>query len=968
MRKRKDTKIKEHSQVDDTLQNREEGVEITEIHEPIESIYEEDQNEGLEIKVEEVISESDEEKLNKEKIKRQDMVTIDSKKIQKDTSLEELEKEETETVKIKKVLKIKKSDIKDEDLHDEEIEDLDIIQNLPESIILLNIPNQQNEIVSANQAIDQAPEKPLSEKASISLDIRAPLIKEYTLIQEKEDNRVIQDNPEGKKASVSVLSLEPFSTTETIVQSKTEELLDKIQPHSVEVDAQLIPSEGIIIQEINPSEAKPVDLKISSPEFTNSIEISHNLQEAKIVSEMVANEKEKLADDYESPNLFQAEFSFVPQKSISILEIQEGLKEDTVVEIKPALVKPRVKLDEIESIQVQEIQTADKPGKYYPELIVPTEIATTSIIEQKQYITEEQLVTEKEEEYLPHKLPLSLSAETKISNGGEVATIYEQPIQEKEDMYHPKRKFDTFQATSQINLLESINVSSIDLQAHESELEIEEFKKFSANINLIENIPIVTSEETVAEKENIYPVSEKPIEKVAEKTILPLELGIITSTIIQDSEGEYIGPVKPTAAIAEKNVRPEECLSISEVQTADYPSEYIENLKFVTDSGVLSIETTEAKYIQETLIHDQENILKDDFLPDKLHTQVVLDEAKSLEIVQMILAEKEKEYKIPELPESHKGKEVPTNPMVSYETIETNTIDNIGSVIVENISEATAKLISNDLEGMIIKEVFPIENLSEVTEKHFPETKSAEIVVNEVDSINTTEIIITDKEAEFDSSSPITGVTAIPNYTTQITATQEITRAESPTEEIFSEEVSKKNIIPTQVPTEAISISIQQPAEKEDSYKKEIKPSEKTAELMITEANYSATTLEIIPIDTEQSETSNEITPQDAIAGVNISGHNVAVKTEILFEQNTMDIVSDKPKTSLALSRQEAFDELIVTETNVAEMEKSKERDIHPISQYADVELTMMNNLTINEYTTVLNKVCRSNILINKNR
>lgn len=953
----------EQFQVDDTLPNREAGVEITEISESTESIYKEDQNEDLQkVKIEEVKTESDEEKLqDKEKPKRKTLSKKDIETLEKEVNIEELEKEETEILKSKKVLKLKKPQIKNEGPSEEEVEEFEIIQDLPTSAMLLNIPNQQNEIFSINQVTEEAPNKPSNKKANISLDIISPLVEEYNLVQEKEDDHVPQVKPQSRKASISILSVEPYTTTETTTQSKTEEFLDLVQPHSVDAATQIISSEGIIVQEVSLSEAKPTDLKILSPELTSNVEVSLNLQEAKIISEMTANEKEKTSKDYESPDLLQAKSLFIPQKSISILEIQEGVKEDNLEINKPVTMKPKVKIDEIESIQVQEVQAAYKSGKYYPELIVPTEVATTSIIEQKQYVTEELLVSEKEEKHLPDKLPVSFCADTKISVGGEIATISVQPVQDKEDIYHPDRPLESFQATTQVNLLESIKVSSIDLQSHESKLEIEELKKFYADLSLEENISVLTSEETTAEKEISYQEVEKPHEKLAEKIILPLEVGIVTSTFTQDSEGEYLGPTKPMAVIAEASLRPEEHLNISEVQTADYPSEYNERLKYITESGILSVETAEAKYIQETLIHDQENILEDELKPQHQFTHITFDEVKSIEIAQTTLAEKEKDYEIQEFPESHKGKEVLTQPMVSYEIAETHLMDNIGSVIHGTTNEALAQMHRTNLEGVTVKEILPIENVSETIQELLPETKVAEIAISEVDSLGTTEVITTEKETEFNLLSPIIRFNATPNYTTQIAVTQEMVRTESPTEELSPKEILKKNITPFKIPTEALSVMIQQPAEKEDSYQEEIKPNKKTADLVITDARHGATVLEIITSDKEQSKTSEVLKSENVVENLNILGHSVAIKIETLSEESAPEIISDKPTTSLALPRQEAFEELIVTETNVAEMEKRKEQDVSPKSQHADVEVTTSEYATVNESITVLNKVCTAN-------
>ena len=961
MRKRKDTKVEEQPQVDDTLQSREKGVEITEIEDnTVLSTTNDESTDQRDIYTTQKTITTDVDKQIIRKKKKQHPTDKISEEVivKKDTEYEEEIQEESEYLKTTKSLKTKKPQINDEELSLEEIEDLEIIQDSTIPSLLINIPSQQNEIISTNQVIDQAPDKPQNEKATITVDTVVALTEEYHPSEEKETHEVNVDKPKLRKASLSVTSVESYSTTETMVQDKTELLTDASRPHSAEAVTGVIPSEGIIISETNSTEAKLTDLEVRRKDSAGTAKVTVTLKEATTVSEMTTNEKEITSENYKQPNEVQAETLIIPQQSLTVFEIQEGLKEDRLTEIKPVEAKPKIKLNEIECLQVEEVHTADKPTKYYPELIVPTEIATSSVIEQKQRFTQELLVSEKEGEYIPDKLPTSQKAEIEITCGGEAATTREQLIQESESMYHPDRKLDSYVATPNIKPFEGIEVSRIDSECKETELKINELKKFNAEINLEENFPVFTSETTTAEKENIYHPDDKPEMKSAEKIIIPLELGVVMNTMIQESEGIYTGSSRPSAAKAETNVRPEEYINVSEIETAEYPAEYNETIKFTTETGNIAIETSEAKIVQETLTHEQENILKDQIKPEERYTRLMLDERKGLEIVQYTLAEKEGDYNIYEMPESHKGKTVPTHTMTSCQISEMQLAENISPIAEDMHDKLTAKLTSNDLEGMLVNEVVPIENVIPAVEEILPESKKAEIMITEADSIHTTEVVAIEKESEYNSSLEIKEFKATPNYSTQIVASQEFVRTESPTDDLLPEKIIEKNIIPYQIPLESITVSIQQSAEKEDKYQEDIKPTEKVAVLELTEARLGATTLEVITSDREQLDVSVDIQPQDVKANLNVSPYTVAIKSETLTEQNTSEIRAEIPVSSIALPRQEAFEELLITETNVAETEKPKEKDKLPTSQRADMEFTTSENLTVNQLITVLNKVC----------
>jgi hypothetical protein len=446
LRKRKDSKVEEKIQVDDTLQNREEGVEIITIEE--------------ETTIRKIKDKKDQKKIRTKEIEDKNV---------------EYEEDNEEIIETKNILKSKKSKINNEELPLEEIEDLEIVHDVIVPSLLINIPKQQNEAIATNRAVDQAPTKVINEKARINLDFTIALNQEYHEIQEKEINRANAYKPESRKASLSIIPIQPYSTTETIIQNETEQLSDVLKPLPGEAASTILPIEGIIVTEVLPTEAKLTTIEHKDSNIINKAEITLTLQEAKIISEMTTNEKE-ITENHTTPNTVQAKKSVIPQQSISIIEVQESLKESNLEEIKIIKNNPKVTLDEIESIQIEEVYTEDKPDKYYPELIVPTEAAISSIVEQKQRFTEELLVSEKEGEYIPNKLPTLQIADVEVSSGREAIIIHEQSVQESENVYYPDRKVDTYEAKPNINVFESINILSIDSQQQESELTIEDIK------------------------------------------------------------------------------------------------------------------------------------------------------------------------------------------------------------------------------------------------------------------------------------------------------------------------------------------------------------------------------------------------------------------------------------------------------------------------------------------------------------
>lgn len=950
MRKRKDKTLEEQSQVDDT--SRDEGVEITEIEDTsILSITDD-------LTKEEMIETDDQLSVDVEEVIRKKKKPI-NKKLRKKNVEEEVEEEEEEEEielqKSKKVIKPKKSKLNREELSLEEVEELEVVPDEEVSSVILNIPSNQIESIASIAAVDQAPDKPQDETANVSVDSVNALIEQYDIVQEKEVDDVKSEISKTRKASLSITPVEPYSTTEIIVHDRTASIAEVAKPHSEEASTDVIFTEGIIISEVHPNEAKPTQITEKDKSLSKA-DIVLTLQEAKIISEQTVNEKESSTADYISPATVQAEKTIIPQQGVSVLEVHEGIKEEKLEETKTIANKPKVTVDEIESIQVQEVYVSDKPGKYYPELIVPTEVASTSIIELKPHFTEEMYAPEKEGKYIPGKLPPLQSAETEFSSHGKAAIVTEELIQEKENVYQPDYQVDSHEATSEINLFESIRVSTTDIHDQESELAVEKSKRFNADISMEEQISVLALETTATEKEKPYKPDDKPEMKSAEKVVLQLELGIISSTMVQDSECEYTGAVKPTAAIAETVIRPEEHINVSEIQTADYPEEYRDTLKYVTDTGVVEVETTEAKFIQEIVVHDQEDTLEHVIKADTQHTELTVSEVKSIEVTQTTVGEKEQVLKVQDLPESHLGKEVPVQPVHSFETSETHLLDNAAPIIRDVLQPEVATVTSDNLQGTTVEEIILIESISAAEKDVLRETKKAEVQFEEKDSLHTTEVMVTETESEYESVIELKESSATTIITTHPVAAQEEVRTESPTENFYVEEVCEKNITPLQIPLESITVTVQESAEKEDIYTEDIKPSQKVANLELTEARLGATTLEIVANDREQTGIEETGKPQDAQANFDVTAHSVALQSETTVEQSTESLSGIQPCTSIALSRQEAFEELVITETNIAEAERAREEDVKPKTQQADTEITALENISISELT-VLAKV-----------
>lgn len=947
LRERKDTKPRR--QIEERKEDRDEGVQVVEIEETEETETEKRKRkdaEEVEEEIETVIVETD----------TKGRLTHREKKL--DELEKEVEVEEEEIIeKVRKELKPNRPQIGRDEIELEEIEEFEITEDESMPSIAVNVPSQRHQVIPLDRTIDQAPGKPELEKAKLTMDVIMPLTEHLVPVQEKEIDDISQIKPVERKASLSIAPVEPYSTMETTVQASTGEFSDTFKPTTYEATPAIVPSEGLVVSETLTNDAGITSLAISKQELSRTADVSVTFQEATTVYETMVSQQEVPTEDFVAPMAVTAEDTILPQVGLSVYEVHEGLAEDKLEPMKTVPTKPRVNVTAVEPLVVEEVRAEDKPGKYYPELIVPTEIATQTIISQRQRVTEEMHAPEKEGEYVPGRLPPSQQAQVGISYGSETAVIQQDVVQESEGVFVTERKIDTFEATTNVTLLEGVSVSTVQTQDTEGDLMIEETKRVVADLNVIEIPSAVTVETVPSEKEREYQPGEKPATKIAETSISSLEIGSISSTIVQESEGVYQPDQTPTKVLAETSIRPEEHVMVSEIQTADYPSDFKEELKYIQESGTLSVQLTEAKMVQETLTHDREERMEEMAKPEERVVETSYDAVRGVQVFQTTSIEKEADLKIFEMPESHRGKTVPTHPVVSLEVEMTQPEDNLGEISEDVPSSGVAKVEAISLQETVVDETVVAEDVAPAKEDKAPESKLAEVTMNEIESLHTTMVVASEKETEYTEISEVKGAYASTEFTTQMATVFEEVRTHSPTGEYVPEEKPAAGVAqPSHVPLESVTVAMQEVAEKEDLYKTDARPDEKTAVVELTEARPGATVLEVIPHDRENVY-SPDARPQDYTAQPLVSGHTVALKSETLVEQSAGEMSVDRPQSGMAIPQRDALEELIITETNIAETEKSREADVLPATQSAELQIcSKTEKLTVTEVMSVLSE------------
>lgn len=826
----------------------------------------------------------------------------------------------------------------------------------------VNISSQHYEVVPESKFTEQAPDKPKDQKAIIALKTINALTNEQLNLVEKEVDDVQITRFKARLATVSVSPIESYTTRETVTQQSIEELQVESLPSMALASPEIINFEELLISEALPNDTKPENFESPVKQYEKA-EVNLTLQEAKTINEMIVNQSETVLNEYSKPQTVTADDTVYPHVGVSVYEIQEGLFEDKLETEKFNIAKPKVNVVPTEPVFIEEVMSEVQPSKYYPELIVPTEQALTVIVPQQQCITEETHAPEKEGIHMADKVPLSQNASINISTTRDVAIVREHHLQEKENVLQIDRKIDSFEAQQHINLLEGIFVSTVNHQDKESIFDVDETFEFNADTSFSENMSVSITETIVTEKEDEYQLYKKPSLRIADSEIMALNVSSTLSTVVEDSVMEYIPEMKSTSALAETTVRPIEYVHTSEVQTADYPSDFKSDLKYIEETSTFSVETTEAKIIHETLTNDKEKMFTEEQM-EQFNVAISFNPIKSIEISLHIPIEKESDLSINELPDSHKSKSVPTHPKLSVQVEEITGHDSTGEVEKLTPLSAKAKVDNERMEGTIVDQVLPIEQVVSSTAEQL-NPRNADVIIDELESIRTKEIIVNESETEYTKYAHTRAAQATTDIATNIAIVQNEIRTESPTNESIPDFISKEVEAEShQTPMESIFINIQEIVEKEDVYYNEEHPSEKSINVNLSDTRSGVSILEVIMNDSEQPLVSQLQRPADTKAETLIETYMTAVKTEILSNHDAPEIIPDKPTSKKAISNQEALDEMVVTEIHIAESEKPYTVDTVPLTHSAEVDIINMEKLSVNEIVTSLIKVSKSCITI----
>lgn len=868
----------------------------------------------------------------KEVEEEEEIVTVDTKTktgvqlkkkiVKKKTEEEEvIVEEESQKQKKKTILKTKKPTMGEETVIEEVTETLNVVPTKQHKGLPLKTPTQISETTPETTVSMIGDMKPAQVKGNLSVLTFSSLEQHEVQGSEKVDNRPESFLPVSTTATTDFDTVEPYIVSQPQVESVAEEFSGSFKPAEREANRIIMENEGIVVSETRISHSVKDTEKVKREESRASI--SMLLHEAKSVSETETSVKEGDLEQLKRPAQVVAMTGLTLLESINVTEVNQSSKEETLADFSVQnMVKPKVNIQETEPLIVSEVLAETKPGKYFPELFVPTESAISSIVSQQNTaLTEEINLTEKEGVYKPSRSPQEQFAGVCVLSEDSVV-VTEASVHEKEETFGPGKKPGETVASQDLNLLEGVIVSMVQLQDTEGSLTLSKPDTKRVDVQFTKKESVVTQETNFAESETTFGPNETPGAKTASLSLTALETSGVSETVASEAI-EELNPLKiPSAAKAGLTLEPIEPLSITEIKPEDIPFELSDVLKYSTGAASQQFQTLESKEILEVQAQDSEKPMAEFDIPALVSINKTFISKEGISVYQTDMVEKEGEYAPYVIPELHTGKAVPTQPLQSIIIEEISPESDVESITKSLPLSVQAKIKHTVFQETVVEETVLGEAVMKQKDSVKPEGKTADVNILEEQSVSVTEVVTDFKEDKYSNPELPEECFASQSHLPQKVAIKsEVVPdlAVSPLQLTLPQTTMAK---PEQSSFESLIISSTELAESEKILKKEMSPVQGKAMVGFSEEYSGITVQEVISSESEFEHIPKE-KPLELKALKSITPHHTALHSQTLPEINLGSVPKTEFPSGRAKVERTPFQEVIVTETNITEIETS---------------------------------------------
>lgn len=401
------------------------------------------------------------------------------------------------------------------------------------------------------QATNLEPSETTSSSASIDIIPQRSMVTEEILVSERESDSVILDS--SKLSSVPKYNIIGLNESVQVSEVLTEELPQETshsKPATHSAKTELIPTQPLQISESITHDS--VSELYTQSEQPSSAKVELFTHDAKIVQETISNLSEEGLTLPQAPISSKAHPTVLSRESIEVTEVNKIEKElDFDSQIKLPAVTPKYHILPSESIQTSETIAEDSPSKFYPELAVPTESARKVFIEQKSYTTHVLNAPEKEDIYVPGRLPPQQTADVLLSTT-ESLQIAEQPSQEHESELAAEPKPTTYKAIDSVTTVEGLTTETVNEAFSTKPFETETYESRTATIDFREQTTVSISKVVSNEAESDLAPFTLAASAKASTTLTTLSIGESVEPFVHEKETSHQGVPRPNEATGDR--------------------------------------------------------------------------------------------------------------------------------------------------------------------------------------------------------------------------------------------------------------------------------------------------------------------------------------------------------------------------------------------------------------------------------
>lgn len=824
-------------------------------------------------------------------------------------------------------------------------------QNYPfMSVMAADIPENNVEIVAASEAtLLQVGQKLDDKNAVIKIDSNFAVVSNSTHTIEKEEQLSVKDS---KMVTIkpSISSFESMEVTEIQADDNAEDSgIVKLNLDGTKANESLVPKESIITSEtlIN---MMPFDFK--SDEITLAKgKPSMLLKDAVNVTEQITSFKESPLEDVKEAEK-HAQVSISPLVGINISEVSHEQREQEFQD-KPDFtgLKPRMNFNLHESIEVGEVFVEDKSGKYYPELIVPTEIAKKEFLVSNQILTKIHDVQEKEGLLQSLKLPPSQEANIDVTPKNSLMITVEDGNEKEGDLSTSETTLAT--ATTDLLLHSGLTNTVTSSQIKETNLVPDSYTTNQAHVGINEYQHKFNIETEIHDSETTL-AQNKPKTSRVEISISTLDTNVTDEIVTNEREKELILPSSRNAAKAQFDIKIAEPLITSETLQINSVTDFESPQQTSEESATESFPTENSKIITEMVIHEQEITTNQCISKREKVTQSLVPNT-SVEVTHTELSERENILSLNKIPEASSAKKLPTHQFQIPIAEEITTADQI-EFLSDKTNVTSNASVQRDLhEEITVLEATIQEQLEQIEDKELTANIITPTFISK-QSLNVTEIVSSVTEENLETQPLRSGVFAKLDMDVdhKIAVTSEI-RPRDTLDQLVIKTPQYEEASSTSKTLTSVEITENEALDSQTILKPDLAPDSK---ILVPEVVTTAEMIKISEVVQHEKEGAyhSPQAPEQFKASTEVSGQIVAVSSELVSHLGTgyTEEENIKGKFKKANVDNVAHRELTVLSVNTNEKETLLNVAQNPNTVTASLNIDTCQGIIVQENQSAL--------------